>query len=96
MSWLLGPIDREVSHVVREIATKVIAMLRERGYLPETSEELDVASDFDPIIESSEQLLSAIQASTTMHIAFGTNQGKRVRRIGRGFGFEGELIIDPE
>lgn len=37
------------------------------------------------------QLSAAATASTRMMIAFGERAGQRVRRIGRGFGYEEEL-----
>jgi len=36
---------------------------------------------------------AAMATSATMHIAFGKNAGKKVRRIGHGFGIEDEHAL---
>ena len=90
---LKGPDDDDISLVVETIATKVIAMLRENNYLSEEGTEVDMPPCLDQIIEDSEQLKAAIAASATMHIAFGENAGKKVRRVGHGFGIEEEHAL---
>lgn len=47
----------------------------------------------DRLFAESEQLSAAVSASAVMHVAFGDRAGLRVRRIGRGFGYEGDGVV---
>lgn len=53
--------------------------------------ETDRPDWLDKDFSGSEQLSAAVVASGAMRIAFGERAGQRVRRIGRGFGYEEEL-----
>ena len=88
-----GPTDEEVGQIVEAIANAVIKKLRDKGYLSKEADEVDLPSCVDKIFQDSSQLTSATFASNTMKIAFGERAGQKVRRIGRGFGYEGELPL---
>ena len=90
---LPGPTDEEVGDVVETIAKDVIAMLREKKYLAEEGEEVDQPDSVDKVFAESEQLAAAVQASQAMRIAFGENAGRKVRRLGYGFGYEAEHAL---
>ena len=59
------------------------------GYLEADLEEL-VPTEYDPLRESEPVLAHTMAASVQRRIAFGERAGQRVRRIGSGFGMEGE------
>jgi hypothetical protein len=88
---LRGPSDDEVADIVAAVAHSVIETLRNDNYLPEEGLEIDPPTWLDQAFAESEQLAAAAAASTTMYIAFGDRAGQKVRRIGRGFGYEEEI-----
>ena len=67
--------------------------LRRLGYLssPEAETAPSQAALLDQAFAASEQLAAAVSASAVMHVAFGERAGRRVRRLGKGFGIEDEL-----
>lgn len=89
---LPGPSDEELADIVGAVAAAVIDHLQNKGYLDEAS-EIDIASLVDPIFADSEQMRVAMAASARMRIAFGERAGGKVRRIGRGFGYEEEIPV---
>jgi hypothetical protein len=90
---LPGPSDEEVADVVTAVADAVIKMLRKKGYIAEDGTEVDRPEGIDKIFAESEQLTAAVAASARMKIAFGCRAGQKVRRIGKGFGFEEEIPL---
>ena len=50
-----------------------------------------VATGYDPLRDDEPALARTLAASVTQRIAFGERAGQHVRRIGSGFGYEGEL-----
>jgi len=88
---LRGPSDEEVADIVAAVAHNVIEALRKGDYLPEEGVDIDRPEWLDKAFAESEQLSAAVSASTTMRIAFGERAGQKVRRIGRGFGYEEEI-----
>ena len=86
-----GPSDEEVADIVAAVAHNVIEALRQDNYSPEESLEIDRPDWVDRSFAESEQLSAAALASSTMRIAFGERAGQKVRRIGRGFGYEEEI-----
>ncbi len=72
-----------------EAARRVIRTLRQRGYL-EAGLDAAVASDYDPLVEAAPELAHTMAASVQQRLAFGERAGQQVRRIGAGFGVEGE------
>jgi hypothetical protein len=83
------PSDADVANVVQKISRRVIRKLRRLGYL-ETGMEVPVATGYDPLLDTEPELARTMAASVKQRIAFGERAGENVRRIGSGFGFEGE------
>ena len=52
--------------------------------------EVPVATGYDPLLDNEPELARTMAASVTQRIAFGERAGQKVRRIGSGFGYEGE------
>jgi hypothetical protein len=78
-----------VAHVVQKISRRVIRHLRRLGYL-EAGMDVPVATGYDPLLDNEPELARTMAASVTQRIAFGERAGEKVRRIGSGFGYEGE------
>jgi hypothetical protein len=49
-----------------------------------------MATGYDPLRDNEPELARTMAASVTQRIAFGERAGQHVRRIGSGFGYEGE------
>jgi len=75
--------------VLQKISRRVIRTLRRLGYL-ETGVEAPAATGYDPLRDTAPELARTIAASVQHRIAFGERAGQHVRRIGAGFGLEGE------
>jgi hypothetical protein len=75
--------------VVQTISRRVIRTLRHLGYL-EAGGDAVVATGYDPLGEDAPELARTMAASVQQRMAFGERAGQRVRRIGAGFGYEGE------
>jgi hypothetical protein len=83
------PRDADVADVVRKISQRVVRKLRRLGYL-ESGMETAVATGYDPLLDPDPELARTMAASVQQRIAFGQRAGEKVRRIGSGFGSEGE------
>jgi len=83
------PSDADIAAVLQKISRRVIRTLRQWGYL-ETSSAAAVATGYDPLRDDEPELVRTMAASDTQRIAFGERAGQHVRRIGSGFGDEGE------
>jgi hypothetical protein len=83
------PSDADVANVVQKISRRVIRKLRRLGYL-EAGMEVPVATGYDPLLDNEPELARTMAASVKQRIAFGARAGEKVRRIGSGFGYEGE------
>jgi hypothetical protein len=83
------PSDADITAVVQTISRRVIRTLRQRGYL-ETGSEGDVPTGQDPRRADTPALARTMAASVQQRIAFGERAGQQVRRLGAGFGIEGE------
>jgi hypothetical protein len=83
------PSNADVAEVVQRISRRVIRQLRRLGYL-ETGMEVPVATGYDPLRDTAPELARTMAASVQQRIAFGEWTGQHVRRIGAGFGYEGE------
>jgi Putative transposase len=83
------PSDTDVAAVVQKISRRVIRKLRRLGYL-EAGMEAPVATGYDPLRDTAPELARAMAASVQQRIAYGERTGQHVRRIGSGFGSEGE------
>src|SRR5262249_4134685 len=83
------PSDADVADVVQKISRRVMRKLRHLGYL-EAGSDAAVATGSDPLVEDAPALARTLAASVTQRIAFGERAGQKVRRLGAGFGHEGE------
>src|SRR5215831_356072 len=84
------PTDTDIAAVVQKISHRVLRTLRSLGYL-ETGGDTMVATGYDPLVEDAPELARTLAASVQQRIAFGERAGQKVRRIGSGFGYEGEV-----
>jgi Putative transposase/Transposase zinc-binding domain len=83
------PADTDIAAVIQKISRRVIRALRRLGYL-EADMEPPVATGYDPLRDTAPELARTMAASVQHHIAGGERAGQQVRRIGSGFGAEGE------
>jgi hypothetical protein len=83
------PTDAEIAVVLHKISRRVIRALRKRGYLEADTQEVVPTGD-DPLASDDPELARTLAASVQQRIAFGERAGQPVRRIGSGFGYEGE------
>src|SRR6266511_4524610 len=83
------PSDAAIAAVLQKISHRVIRTLRRLGYL-EAGMDAAVATAYDPLLDNEPELARTMAASVTQRIAFGERAGEKVRRIGSGFGYEGE------
>src|SRR6266536_1818939 len=83
------PSDADIAKILQKISHRVIRKLRRLGYL-EAGIEAAVATGYDPLLDNEPELARAMAASVKQRIAFGEHAGEKVRRIGSGFGYEGE------
>jgi hypothetical protein len=83
------PSDADITTVLQKISHRVIRKLRRRGYL-EAGGEAAVATGYDPLRDTEPELARTMVASVQQRMAFGERAGQKVRRIGAGFGSEGE------
>ena len=83
------PSDTDIAHVVHQISQRVIRKLCKLGYL-ESAIDATVSTGYDPLVDEEPELARTLAASVQQHIAFGERAGEKVRRIGTGFGYEGE------
>ena len=89
----LDPItDDEVACLVESIATRVQSLCIRRGYLDKDG-DIVLHPVLDPLFQDHESLTAALAASISGKIAFGPNTGIYVRKIGGGFGYEGEVPL---
>src|SRR5215468_3868248 len=84
------PTDTDIAAVVQTISRRVMRKLRHLGYL-EAGSDAAVATGYDPLVEDAPELARTLAASVQQRIAFGERAGQKVRRIGAGFGSEGEV-----
>ncbi len=75
--------------MVQKISRRVIRILRRLGYL-EAGTAAAVATGYDPPRDDAPELAWTLAASVQQRIAFGERAGQQVRRLGAGFGREGE------
>ena len=86
------PTDAEIAAVLHTISRRVIRQLRKLGYLEAGTEDV-VSTGYDPARDEDPELARTMAASVQQRIAFGERAGQKVRRIGSGFGYEGERSI---
>src|SRR5438132_262454 len=83
------PTDADIATVVQTISHRVMRKLRQLGYL-EAGLDAVVATGYDPLGDDAPELARTMAASVQQRLAFGERAGQKVRRIGAGFGAEGE------
>src|SRR6266851_4342964 len=83
------PMDTDIATVVQKISRRIIRQLRQLGYL-EADLDAAVATGYDPLRDDAPELARTMAASVQQRIACGDRAGQQVRRIGSGFGAEGE------
>jgi Putative transposase len=83
------PTDADIAAVITKISHRVIRKLRQLGYL-EAGLDAAVATGYDPLRDDAPELARTMAASVQQRLAFGEWTGQQVRRIGSGFGAEGE------
>ena len=83
------PTDADSAAVITKISHRVMRKLRQLGYL-EAGLDATVATDYDPLRDDAPELARTMAASVQQRLAFGERTGQQVRRIGAGFGSEGE------
>jgi Putative transposase len=83
------PSNTDIAAVVQNIRRRIIRKLRHLGYL-EAGIDAAVATGYDPLVDDAPELARTLAASVQQRIAFGERAGQQVRRIGAGFGAEGE------
>jgi hypothetical protein len=83
------PTDADIAAVITKISHRVMRKLRQLGYL-EAGLDATVTTDYDPLRDDAPELARTMAASVQQRIAFGERTGQQVRRIGAGFGSEGE------
>jgi hypothetical protein len=83
------PTDADIATVVQKISRRVIRALRHLGYL-EAGLDAPAATGYDPLRDDAPELARTLAASVQQRLAFGERAGQKVRRIGAGFGAEGE------
>jgi len=84
------PSDADITRVLQQISRRVIRKLRHLGYL-KAGIDAAVATGYDPLLDNESELAHTMAASVKQLIAFGERAGQKVRRIGSGFGYEGEI-----
>ena len=83
------PTDTDIADVIQKISHRVIRKLRHLGYL-EAGIDTAMATGYDPLRDHAPELARTMAASVQQRIACGERAGQTVRRIGSGFGHEGE------
>ena len=84
------PTDADITTVVQKISRRIIRKLRHLGYL-EVGLDAPAATGYDPLRDDVPELARTMAASVQQRLAFGERAGERVRRIGAGFGVDGEV-----
>ena len=75
--------------MVQKLSRRVIRKLRHQGYL-EAGINDAVVTGYDSLLDNEPALARTMAASVKQRIACGERAGQPVRRIGSGFGYEGE------
>ena len=89
---LSGPSDEDVGMVVEKIARRTVKLLRRKGYL-DSEAEFVMRPDVDDMFQDNAAIAAALGASVQSKIAFGPRAREYVRKIGKGFGVEGETPL---
>jgi hypothetical protein len=80
---------RRMALTAAHLVERVIRTLRRLGYL-EAGLDAPAATGYNRLRDDAPELAHTLAASVQQRIAFGERAGQKVRRIGAGFGVEGE------
>jgi hypothetical protein len=83
------PTDADIATVLQTISQRASRALRRLGYLEADTEDV-VPTGYDPARDEDPELARTPAASVQQRLAFGERAGQKVRRMGSGFGYEGE------
>jgi hypothetical protein len=83
-----SPSNLDIKNLVMIIREKIIKHLRRSGYLKDLPPDEDPT---DPLLEKEPTYASCMSASVGHQIALGKRQGQKVRFIGSGFGYTGDI-----
>jgi hypothetical protein len=84
--------EKELENILKRIVKRTITSFKKHGYLSEDGEVTDHPLA-DPLFQDHESLDLATRASLEGRIAFGPNAGKKVTKIGGGFGYYEEIPL---
>ena len=84
--------DEEVSDLLESISKRIMKYLKRKAYLDKHGEVVDHPQS-DELFDESDLLRQAASQSITSRIAFGPNAGKKVTKIGSGFGYLEEVSL---
>ena len=80
--------------VVQQISSRVLRTLRRRGYLEAGTDDV-VATGHDPRRDAAPARARTLAAAGQQRLACGERAGQQVRRLGAGFGVDGEAPTLP-
>ena len=83
--------NQDIQQLLSSIVSRTIKLLRKRGFV--AKEGFVEPPEPDPLFEDGGSLAVSSKAATMGRIAFGSDAGKPVIRIGRTFGYEGEFAV---
>ena len=83
------PTDAEIAAVLHKISQRVICQWRQRGSLEAGTKDVG-PTGYDPARDEDPDRARPLAASVQQRMACGERAGQQVRRIGSGFGYEGE------
>jgi len=84
--------NADVEKILGRVVARVIKLCRRKGLLSEEGEAL-VQVKQDSLFEDHDILAEVMDASIRQKIALGERKGQEVRKIGKSFGFEGEIAV---
>jgi hypothetical protein len=82
--------DEDVAELITQVSSKIIRYFKRKGYLDKQGALVN-NPDGDDLYTENDSLRVATKNSIFSKIAFGPNAGKKVTKIGAGFGFEEEI-----
>ena len=82
--------DAELADIISKISSKIIRYFKKKNYLNKEGVIVNNPK-WDTLYTESDSLSLATQNSIFSTIAFGPNAGKKVTKIGAGFGFDEEI-----
>ena len=84
--------NEDVEKILGRVVARVTKLCRSKGLLSEEGEILPQVKQ-DSLFEDHDILAEVMDASIRQKIALGERKGQEVRKIGKSFGFEGEIAV---